>query len=244
MLPPIFRVSLFSLIQVEFVLRLGSLARDPDVDAAAAAVERLLDLLTAVDGASKRLDSESAVVYAYLLQHMAATQAADPKAMDRSIFASPGGGGPGNGLAVHAHSHPQNTEAPVWAEADDALGGARRVADLSARVADLRRMLRIKVQDKGDLQTARTALKEAKGFFEELVRSPGAHSIGSVANQTGLARDSGEQLRRKELSRVCIPLFRPQAAHAQTRGVGQAEVLASLRALSSTPRPYGRGPNR
>jgi hypothetical protein len=140
------------------VFRTGALASDADVAAAAAAACRLRDFLHSVGTAARAAEAEPQAVYAYLVQHMHA--AAPPASSASPLRAS---------FAAARMSAAAAEAAPAaWPAADAALGGAARAAALGGAVAELRRVVRVKVQDNNDLALAGRVVADACAFFDAL----------------------------------------------------------------------------
>ncbi len=155
------------------VFRLGALATDADVEEATAAAQRLKKLLLRVGAAARALEAEPQAVYAYLVRHMQTQQAAAAEAA--ALSASWAGG------KLRAAASPQQAP-PAWHACDAALGGADAAAALGADVGELRRVVRVKVQDNNDLALAARVVADACAFFgalaahaaEEGARGPAA----------------------------------------------------------------------
>lgn len=149
-----------SATEVEMVFRLGALASERDVADAAAAARRLRAMLAAVASTARIVATEPQHVFAYLVRHMhALTPASSSAASSSASWAGP------SGLVVSPIRAAQAAP-PSWAAVDAALGG--RAAEYGAAVAELRRLVRIKVQDNNDLALATRCVSDACAFFDAL----------------------------------------------------------------------------
>ena len=148
--------------EVELVFRLGALATDTDVAEATAAAGRLRALLSSITTVAKALGAEPQNVFAYLVQHLhCATAASVRNSLDRQT-AVPAANGRTR-MSITAAGPP-----PEWPDADKALGGPHVAVELGHAVAELRRLVRIKVQDNNDLALANRCVTDACGFFDSL----------------------------------------------------------------------------
>jgi hypothetical protein len=172
------------------VFRMGPLATDADVKTASETASRLRALLTAVGAAAAATRSEPQTVYAYLVKHMQVqSAAAAERAAVSASWAGPAlrqqmqGQGGGNARAPRASNYAPapplspgggassaaaSAAPPCWPEADAALGGAAAAVSYGAAVGELRRCVRVKVQDNNDLALAARVVADACAFFDAL----------------------------------------------------------------------------
>jgi hypothetical protein len=148
--------------EVELVFRLGSLATDGDVADAVAAASRLRHLLSTVAHVARAIGAEPQNVFAYLVTHMHCLTAASLRSSLERQAAVPAANGRTR-MSV-THTGPP----PVWPDADAVLGGQEGATQLCSSVAELRRLVRIKVQDNNDLALANRCVNDACSFFDSL----------------------------------------------------------------------------
>ena len=157
--------------EVEMVFRLGSLATDDDVADAVAAAGRLRHLLSTVSHVAKAIGAEPQNVFAYLVTHMHCLTAASLRSSLERQAAVPAANGRTR-ISV-THTGPP----PVWPDADAVLGGQEGATELCAAVAELRRLVRIKVQDNNDLALANRCVNDACSFFDSLAAFAAAQGL-------------------------------------------------------------------
>ena len=153
------------------VFRLGSLATDGDVADAVAAAGRLRHLLSTVAHVAKAIGAEPQNVFAYLVTHMHCLTAASLRSSLERQAAVPAANGRTR-MSV-THTGPP----PVWPDADAVLGGQEGATELCAAVAELRRLVRIKVQDNNDLALANRCVNDACSFFDSLAAFAAAQGL-------------------------------------------------------------------